>query len=79
MQCCDDPKFTLVEDLGHAESVDWDLGTCPSCGSYVLRQWSEYSPLSTYYDKLTTEEGTRFRDSRGRERIILLKQWYADH
>ena len=25
MQCCDDPKFELVEDLGHVESVDWDL------------------------------------------------------
>ena len=79
MNCCDNPRFELVEDLGHVESVDWDLGTCPSCGSYVLRQWSEYAPLHTYYDKLSPQEGERFRSSQGRNRVTLLKRWYADH
>ncbi|MDP9105495.1 MAG: hypothetical protein M3N49_06145 [Candidatus Eremiobacteraeota bacterium] len=79
MHCCDDPKFDLVEELGHTEGVDWDLGTCPSCGSYVLRSWSEHSPLHTFHDKLTPDEGTRFKQSEGRARIVLLKQWYDDH
>jgi hypothetical protein len=79
MTCCDDPKFRLVEELGHVESVDWDLGTCDTCGSYLLRQWSEYAPASVYVDPLTPEEGARFRDTEGRERLSLLKQWYADH
>jgi hypothetical protein len=77
--CCDDPKFELIEELGHVESVDWDLGRCTSCGSYLLRQWSEYAPLHTYLDKLTEEEGVEFRNSEGRRRVSLLKRWYNDH
>lgn len=61
------------------ESVDWDLGTCLSCGSYLLAQWSEYAPTRTFYDKLSPAEGERLRRSEGRERLSLLKQWYADH
>jgi hypothetical protein len=77
--CCDDPKFHLAEELGHVESVDWDLGTCDSCGAGLLRQWSEYAPASVYLDVLTAEEAERFRNTHGRERLFLLKQWYADH
>ncbi|HEY0615696.1 MAG TPA: hypothetical protein VGC96_13675 [Candidatus Elarobacter sp.] len=79
MTCCDDQKFSLVEELGHVESVDWDLGTCASCGAYLLRQWSEHAPLHTYVDLLSPEEGAAFRDSEGRARVILLKRWYNDH
>ncbi|HEX3465082.1 MAG TPA: hypothetical protein VHS78_13635 [Candidatus Elarobacter sp.] len=79
MTCCRYEDFQLLEELGHAESVDWDLGTCKRCGSFLLRQWSEHAPASIFVDRLTTEEGTAFRESRGRARIMLLKRWYADH
>ncbi|HEY0403803.1 MAG TPA: hypothetical protein VGD09_17430 [Blastococcus sp.] len=79
MICCENPKFRLVEELGHVEAVDWDLGTCESCGSYLLQQWSEHAPLNVYLDPLTPEEGERFRTSAGLERRILLKRYYADH
>jgi hypothetical protein len=79
MDCCDDPKFVETEELGHAESVDWDLGTCTACGSDVLRQWSEYAPARVFYDKLTAQEAAAFARSEGRERVALLKRWYNDH
>lgn len=79
MTCCRYEDFAFLEELGHVESVDWDLGTCKQCGGYLLRQWSEYAPASVYIDRLTPEEGTAFRDSRDRARLVLLKQWYADH
>ncbi len=79
MTCCRYEDFELLEELGHAESVDWDLGTCKQCGGFLLRQWSEYAPASVYVDKLTPAEGAAFRDSRDRARVMLLKQWYADH
>ena len=79
MSCCAAPKFELVEELGHVEAVDWDLGTCASCGAPLLRQWSPHRPANVYVDALTPEEGARFRDTQGRERASLLKQWYNDH
>jgi hypothetical protein len=79
MTCCGAPTFGLLEDLGHVEAVDWDLGRCTSCGSYLLQQWSEHAPLNVFLDKLSDEEGERFARSRGRERLMLLKRWYADH
>ena len=79
MDCCDEPTFVLSEELGHVESVDWDLGTCTACGSHVLRQWSEYAPLRTFYDKLTAGEAAEFERSEGRGRVLLLRRWYNDH
>ena len=61
------------------ESVDWDLGRCTACGSYLLRQWSEYAPNNTYLDKLSEDEGAELGRSQGRERVALLKRWYNDH
>jgi hypothetical protein len=77
--CCDALKFVPLEDLGHAESVDWDLGRCASCNAYLLQKWSEYAADRLYYDTLTDDEAERFRRSEGRERISLLKAWYSDH
>jgi hypothetical protein len=77
--CCDEPKFEEIEELGHVESVDWDLGTCTSCGAYLLRQWSEYAPASVFYDKLTSDEGDYLKTAERRARLMFLKQWYADH
>lgn len=79
MRCCDAPAFRLVEELGHVEAVDWDLGTCTSCGAHLLRQWSEHAPTRVFLDPLTGEEAERFRDARGIERRALLRTWYADH
>ena len=79
MTCCGYEDFELIEELGHAESVDWDLGRCKRCGGFLLRQWSEYAPASVFVDPLTPDEGAAFRDSRDRERVMLLKRWYADH
>lgn len=79
VKCCDDPKFKLIEELGHVESVDWDLGRCQSCGSYLLQQWSEHAPLNVYLDRLSEVEGAMFQRSEGRVRVALLKKWYNDH
>ena len=79
MKCCDDPKFKLIEELGHTEGVDWDLGRCIACGSYLLQQWSEYRPLNVFLDKLTEEEGAQFLRSEGTARRQLLRNWYNDH
>jgi hypothetical protein len=79
VKCCDDPKYEQIEELGHVEAVDWDLGRCRSCGAYLLQQWSEHAPLHVYLDKLSEEEGERFRRSEGRDRLVLLKRWYNDH
>jgi hypothetical protein len=77
--CCEHPDYKLIEELGHVESVDWDLGRCAACGSYLLAQWSEYAPASTSYDALTQAEGDELKASQGRRRFDLLKRWYADH
>ncbi|HEV3088744.1 MAG TPA: hypothetical protein VGX96_16150 [Candidatus Elarobacter sp.] len=79
MSCCAGPKYVYEEELGHVESVDWDLVRCSSCGATSLAQWSEYAPDRTYYDPLTAEQAEQFRRTSGRERRILLKRWYADH
>ncbi|HYW53804.1 MAG TPA: hypothetical protein VE826_07540 [Dongiaceae bacterium] len=79
MICCDDPKFAMIEELGHVESVDWDLGTCKTCGSYLLQQWSEYAPATVYLDKLSAEDGEYLKTAERRARLTFLKQWYADH
>jgi hypothetical protein len=79
MEACAHRDFTLEEELGHVESVDWDLVTCGACGAPMLRQWSEYAPATTYYDALTAHEAAALRASRGRERVMLLKAWYAAH
>ena len=79
MICCETPKFKLVEELGHVESVDWDLGKCLSCGAHLLRQWSEYAPTRVFYDKLSDDEAGAFVKSEGKERKFLLKRWYADN
>ena len=78
MECCSDPKVELIEELGHVEGVDWDLGRCKSCGSSVLHQWSVHRPTLIFNDKLTAEEYERFHRSRDDERRSLLKAWYAD-
>jgi len=79
MICCAAPKFKLVEELGHAESVDWDLGKCLSCSAHLLRQWSEYAADKVFYDKLSDEEANAFLKSQGWERKSLLKKWYNDN
>jgi hypothetical protein len=78
MECCSDPKFELIEELGHVEGVDWDLGRCGACGSHVLHQWSPHRPALIFNDKLTDEEFERIRQSHGNERLTLLKARYAD-
>ena len=77
--CCQNPTFHLVEELGHTEAVDWDLGKCASCGSHLLRQWSEYAPNSVFYDRLSEEEAAKFQTSQEHDRKQLLKDWYNDH
>jgi hypothetical protein len=76
--CCADPTFELIEELGHVEAVDWDLGRCGSCGSYVLRSWSPHAPLRTIYEPLTEQQADQFRTSRGNERLTQLKAWFAE-
>lgn len=78
LTCCAGPAFELLEELGHVEAVDWDLGRCERCGAYALRSWSVHAPARTIYEPLTEEQAERFRRSRGTERRTLLKQWYAD-
>lgn len=78
MICCATAKFELVEDLGHTEGVDWDLGKCLSCGAHLLRQWSVYAPDKIFHDKLSDDEANAFLKSGGLTRKSLLKQWYAD-
>jgi hypothetical protein len=77
--CCENPKYEQIEELGHVESVDWDLGRCTSCGAYLLQQWSEYAPASVFYDKLSAEDGEFLKTAEQRPRLIFLKKWYNDH
>ena len=79
MPCCENPKYRVVEDLGHAESVDWDLKQCSSCGTCFLQESSEYEGAGVYLTKLTDEQARQFRESQGRDRINLLKKWYNEH
>jgi hypothetical protein len=78
MSCCSHPMFGLVEELGHAESVDFDLVQCATCHAYCLRQWSEHAPDRTFYDRLTRDEAQRFRQLQGRERKALLRAWFNE-
>jgi uncharacterized protein with PIN domain len=68
-----------IEDLGHAESVDWDLKRCNACGTYLLVESSESENAGVYVTKLSDGEAARFLNSKGRERIKLLKDWYNAH
>ena len=77
--CCSALKFVPIEDLGHVESVDWDLGRCASCNAYLLQKRSEYAADRLSYDTLSDTEARQFQQSSGRERVSLLKAWYNDH
>jgi hypothetical protein len=79
MICCENPKLKHIEDLGHAESVDWDLERCLACGSYVLQESSERENAGVYCRRLTDEQAKQFQQSHGRDRINLLKKWYNEH
>ena len=79
MPCCENQKYRVVEELGHAESVDWDLLQCVSCSAYFLQESSEYEGTGVYLTRLTDEQAKQFRNSQGRDRINLLKKWYNDH
>jgi hypothetical protein len=79
MECCSNPKLKLVEELGHAESVDFDLVQCISCGGYRMRSWSEYRPDTLFYEAMTPDEAAEFRASQGISRKQLLKDWFNSH
>ncbi len=77
MICCQNPLYKLLEELGHAESVDWALSKCITCGALILEHSSEYG--GAYGDVLTEGEAWKFRKAQGRARIDLLKKWYNEH
>ena len=79
MYCCANREFRVVEELGHAESVDFDLVQCASCGAFSMRTWSEHRPERIFYEAMTTEEAASLRASEGRDRKALLKRWFDDH
>lgn len=79
MECCSNPKLKLIEELGHAESVDFDLMQCTSCGSYRMRSWSEYRSDMLFYEAMTPDEAAEFRASQGLSRKQLLKDWFNSH
>ncbi len=79
MDCCADPKFKLVEELGHAEGVDFDLVQCASCGAFAMRSWSEHRPDRVFYEAMTSQEAAALRLSKDGQRKNLLKQWFNQH
>jgi hypothetical protein len=79
MICCENPRFQQIEELGHAESVDWDLKQYLGCGSYILQESSEAENAGVYCTLLREEQARQFRQSQGRERMELLKKWYNEH
>lgn len=79
MDCCPNRSFRLLEELGHAESVDFDLVQCSSCGAHVMRTWSEHRPDMVFNEPMTGAQATEFRASEGLERRRLLKRWFDEH
>jgi len=75
--CCEALRFEPIEELGHAHASDWDLGRCVSCGSLVLRQWSEQQPGYAFYHRVTADESAALRNAGGPERGVMLKRWCA--
>ena len=79
MECCANPKLKLIEELGHAESVDFDLMQCTSCGGFRMRTWSEHRPDRVFYEGMSPDQAAQLRASQGLDRKRLLKDWFNSH
>jgi len=79
MECCANPKLKLIEELGHAESVDFDLVQCTSCGAYRMRSWSEHRPDQVFYEPMTPADAGQLMASQDLDRKRLLKDWFNSH
>ncbi len=74
-ECCPDCTFQLIEELGKVESIEWDLGRCAACGSFLMRSWCVHPPHHGYRDKISDDQAHGFQNSSGRERLQMLKDW----
>ena len=63
--CCSEQEWEPVADLGHAAGVDFDLGRCKNCGTYLMGMFhvssTTYNVLSNmFFLRLTGNKGERY-------------------
>ena len=60
--CCSEQEWEPVADLGHTAGVDFDLGRCKNCGTYLM---AVFYVSSTTYNVLSEQQAERFLRLRG--------------
>jgi hypothetical protein len=68
-----EPQAEADRGIGHAESVDFDLLQCTSCGGYRMRTWSEHRPDCVFHEDMSPGEAGQLRACQGLQRKRLLK------
>ena len=72
--CCSEQEWEPVADLGHTAGVDFDLGRCKNCGTYLM---AVFYVNSTTYNVLSKQQGERFLKLQGSPELKKsLRQWF---
>jgi hypothetical protein len=72
--CCSEREWEPVADLGHTAGVDFDLGRCKNCGTYLM---AVFYVNSITYNVLSKQQGERFLRLQGSPELKRsLKRWF---
>ena len=72
--CCSKQEWEPVADLGHTAGVDFDLGRCKNCGTYLM---AVFYVNSITYNVLSKQEAERFLKLQGSPELKKsLKRWF---
>ena len=73
-RCCDELEWEAVADLGHTAGVDFDLGRCKNCGTYLM---AVFYVVSTTYNVLSKEEAEEFLQLQESPKLkAALRRWF---
>ena len=72
-RCCSEMEWEAVADLGHTAGVDFDLGRCKNCGTYLM---AVFYVNSITYNVLSDQQAKRFLKLQGSDTLKkALKRW----
>jgi hypothetical protein len=76
INCCEEPIISdLKEDLGHAESMEYILFQCESCGKHWLNVFCVASSISGFEAVSENDVNTVLNLPKGSERKTFMKEW----
>ena len=72
--CCSKQEWEPVADLGHTAGVDFDLGRCKNCGTYLM---AVFYVNSVTHNVLSKQAAERFLGLQGSEKLKkALRRWF---